>query len=207
MSEQPRRRYELKERARRQEETRQRIVDVTVALHREVGPSLTTVTEIARRAGVSRLTVYKHFPDDAALLGACAAQFGTQNPPPDPEAWRAIADPDARLRTALREQYAWFRANEPMLAHVIRDAALVPELGELLGSEDELRYEQALRDALLAGRSLRGTRRTRVAASIGLALAFGTWQHLVRQEGLDDDEAVVALMAGAVAAASAARGR
>lgn len=195
-----RRRYELKERARRQEETRQRIVDATVGLHREVGPAKTTVTEIARRAGVSRLTVYKHFPDETALFGACAAQFGADSPPPDPQAWTAIADPDARLRTALAEQYGWFRANESMLANVTRDASLLPELAEVLGSDEEAQYEQALRDALLAGRALRGTRRRRVAAAIGLALAFSTWQHLVRVEGLDDDEAVVALMTDAVTA-------
>src|SRR3954469_15733070 len=70
------RRYELKERARRQEETRQRIVDATVALHREVGPARTTVAEVARRAGVGRVTVYNHFPDDVSLLAACSAHFG-----------------------------------------------------------------------------------------------------------------------------------
>jgi AcrR family transcriptional regulator len=199
----PRRRYELKERARRQEETRQRIVDATVGLHREVGPAKTTVTEVARRAGVSRLTVYKHFPSETDLFGACAAQFGAESPPPDPATWAAIGDPDERLRTALGEQYAWFRANESMLAHVMRDAALLPELAEVLGSEEELRYEQALRDALLAGRGLRGARRRRVAAAIGLALAFSSWQHLVRVEEVDDDPAIVDLMAGAVAAASA----
>lgn len=200
---QSRRRYELKERARRQEETRQRIVNATVGLHREVGPAKTTVSEIARRAGVSRLTVYKHFPGDTELFGACAAQFTADSPPPDPQSWLEVAPPDARLRVALTEQYAWFRANESMLANVTRDAALLPELAEVLGSEEEAAYEQALRDALLAGRGLRGPRRRRVGAALGLALAFSTWQHLVRTEGIEDDEAVIDLMSGLVAAAAA----
>ncbi|MBA2357350.1 MAG: TetR family transcriptional regulator, partial [Actinobacteria bacterium] len=34
---------------------------VTAALHEEVGPARTTIAEIARRAGVQRLTVYKNF--------------------------------------------------------------------------------------------------------------------------------------------------
>jgi AcrR family transcriptional regulator len=84
------RRYELKERAVAQAETRRRIVDATVALHREVGPARTTVAEIARRAGVGRVTVYNHFPDDVALLGACSAQWVSEHPPPDPRAWAAI---------------------------------------------------------------------------------------------------------------------
>jgi AcrR family transcriptional regulator len=194
-----RRRYELKERARAQAATRQRIVEATVALHREVGPAKSTVAEIARRSGVSRITVYKHFPEAGALFGACAAEFAAESPPPDPAAWEAIPDVEARLRTALAEQYAWFRANESMLGHVMRDASLLPELAEVLDSEEEAQYEQSLRGALLAGRGLRGARRRRVAAAIGLALAFSTWQHLVRVEGLDDDRAVVALMADAVA--------
>ena len=194
------RHYELKERAVRQQETRQRIVDVTVALHREVGPARTTVTEIARRAGVGRVTVYNHFPDDVALLGACSAHFVAGHPPPDPGAWAAIADPDARLRTALEEAYAYYRENAAMIGNVTRDAALVPALAEVLGRSGAAEHAQAMRDVLVAGRGLRGGGRRRVPALIGLALEFGTWQRLTRDEGLRDEEAVE-VMVGAVAAA------
>jgi AcrR family transcriptional regulator len=54
-----------------------------------------TVTEIARRAGVGRVTVYNHFPDDVALLGACSAHFVAGHPPPDPGAWATISDAEA----------------------------------------------------------------------------------------------------------------
>jgi AcrR family transcriptional regulator len=191
--------YELRERARRQEETRQRIVDATEALHREVGPAKTTVAEVARRAGVTRVTVYNHFPDDLALFGACSASFIAHHPPPDPRAWAAVADPAERLRTALRERYAWFRENEAMVGNVARDAALLPALAEVLRSPPAMALETAMRDVLLAGRGLRGARRERARAAIGLAVAFPTWQRLVRVEGLGDAQAV-ALMAGAVEA-------
>jgi AcrR family transcriptional regulator len=194
------RRYELKERARRQEETRQRIVDATVALHREVGPARTTVAEIARRAGVGRVTVYNHFPDDVSLLGACSAHFVAQHPPPDPGAWSSIADPGARLHDALEEAYAYYRANAAMLGNVARDAALVPALAEVLGESGVAEHAQAMRDVLLAGRGLRGGAKRRTRAAIGLALDFATWQRLTRDEGLSDAEAV-ALMAAAVRAA------
>ena len=55
------RKYSLKARAERQAETRRRIVEATAELHTEVGPAQTTVAEIARRAGVQRLTVYNNF--------------------------------------------------------------------------------------------------------------------------------------------------
>src|SRR3954454_3334185 len=126
-----RRTYELKERARRQAETRQRIVEATVALHEEVGPAATTVAEIARRAGVQRLTVYNHFPDERELFGACSAHFVARTPPPDPSAWAAVADPAERIRTALRETHAWFRQTRAMLANIERDVALLPGLDEV----------------------------------------------------------------------------
>ncbi len=183
------RRYELKERARSQEATRRRIVEATVELHREVGPARTTIAEIARRAGVGRVTVYNHFPDETALLGACSAQFVTDNPPPDPGAWAAIEDPARRLRDALRELYGYYRANEAMLANVTRDAALVPALAEVMGEQGAGELDRAMREVLLAGRVLRGGKGRRTAAAVGLALAFGTWQRLTRDEGLTDADA------------------
>jgi AcrR family transcriptional regulator len=194
------RRYELKERARRQAETRQRIVDATVDLHREVGPARTTIAEVARRAGVGRVTVYNHFPDDAALLGACSAQWVASAPPPDPAAWAAIEDPATRLRTALTELYDWYRREAPMLGHVRRDAGLVPALAGVLERSGVQEHERAMRDVLLAGRGVRGARRARAAAAIGLALSFATWQQLTGAEGLED-AAAVELMARAVEAA------
>src|SRR3954453_5806331 len=143
------RRYELKERARRQEETRQRIVDATVALHREVGPARTTIAEVARRAGVGRVTVYNHFPDDVSLLAACSAHFVARHAPPDPGAWAPIADPELRLRTALEQVYGYYRENAAMLGNVTRDAALVPALAEVLATSGAREHAEAMRDALL----------------------------------------------------------
>lgn len=193
--------YRLKERARRQEETRQRIVDATVALHREVGPARTTIAEVARRAGVGRVTVYNHFPDDVSLLAACSAHFVASHPPPDPGAWAAIADPEARLRTALEQVYAYFRENAAMVGNVARDAALVPALAEVLGRSGAREHTEAMRDVLLSGRGLRGSARRRVRAAIALALDLATWQRLTGEGALSDAEAVD-VMAAAVRAAA-----
>src|ERR687884_571708 len=116
------RKYELKKRAEQQAETRRRITEATVELHRTVGPAATRISEIARRAGVQRVTVYNHFPDDATLFAACSAHWRDLHPAPDPAAW------DGDLRTALRELYAWYRETEPMTANVLRDAQSLPAL-------------------------------------------------------------------------------
>src|SRR5919109_2505286 len=117
-----RRKYELKQRGEQLQETRRRITEATVELHRTVGPAATRISEIARRAGVQRVTIYNHFPDDASLLAACSAHWRALHPAPDPTAW------DGDLRAALRELYAWYRETEPMTANVLRDAESIPAL-------------------------------------------------------------------------------
>ena len=149
--------YELKQRARSQEATRQRIVDATVALHGSVGPAHTTISAIAQRAGVQRLTVYRHFPDERALFQACRDDWVAENPAPDVSAWAAIDDPAQRLRTALGELYAYFRATEPMTANVRRD---LPESAALReAAAPFMQYWDAARVALEHGWNLHGSRR------------------------------------------------
>src|SRR3954453_10654340 len=118
--------YELKRRAERQEETRRRIIDATVELHSTLGPSRTTVQGIAEKAGVTRPTVYAHFPDERTLFHACSGHVAETTPPPDPTRWAALGDPSERLATALRELYRYYAGLEPLLANVQRDVALMP---------------------------------------------------------------------------------
>src|ERR671923_2948440 len=103
------RRYELKERARRQAETRQRIVEAAVGLHTSLGPARTTISAIAERAGVQRHTVYAHFPDEAELFGACSGLWRARNPFPDPRPWAATAGPRDPLAGALAQAHAYYQ--------------------------------------------------------------------------------------------------
>ena len=182
------RKYQQKVRAEAQEETRRRITEATVELHATVGPARTTISAIAERAGVQRLTVYRHFPDERTLFAACSAHWLGADPPPDPSAWAAIADPDARIRTALRELYAWYRRNEAMLANTERDAPAMPALAEIA---DPRPFTEAARGVLLRGRG----RRKRTRAALGHALEFSTWRSLARGQGLGDAEAAALMNA------------
>ena len=161
-------------------------------LHGEVGPAKTTVSAVAERAGVQRATVYRHFPDDAALIGACSAHWISLNPPPDLGAWTAIDDVDRRLRTALSETYAYYERTESMVELLNRDRLSVPALDEKLRGRD--RYVAAAIETLLRGRPERGSRRRRTRAAIAHALEFETWQSLVRRQGLDRDDAIELMM-------------
>ena len=176
--------YQLKRRAERQDQTRQRIVEATIELHQTKGPALTTISEIAERAQVGRVTVYRHFPDEATLSRACSGQYFERHPFPNPDSWRAITDPGERLQTGLRETYAYHGTTEAMISNALADArdhpAMVPY---------HAHWEHAA-DILTASWHARGNRRTLIRAGIALALSFDTWRTLVREQQLTDDQAI-----------------
>jgi AcrR family transcriptional regulator len=171
------RKYELKKRAERLAETRRRITEATVELHRTVGPAATQINEVARRAGVQRMTVYNHFPDEASLLGACSAHWRALHPAPDPAGWRAVADPGARLRRGLRELYGWYRETDPMTANVLRDAEVLPTLRAILEG-GLLRYLDQAHQILTEPLGASGRRRQRVDAAARAAIDLHTWRAL-----------------------------
>src|SRR5262245_5850734 len=184
------RKYELKARAKRQEETRQRIAEAALSLHTERGPVNTTISAIAERAGVQRHTVYSHFPDEISIAMACSGLFAERNPVPDAAALRAIADPEERPRAGLADLYRWFEGGEELLAHLARHVADDPASQDVF----EPRSGPQLRalHAALAGGVVRGRghARARTAAALGLALDFQAWQSLTRRSGLSRDQAV-----------------
>ncbi len=182
--------YNLKARAERYRKTRQRIVEAAAELHRTAGPARTTVTEIANKAGVERQTVYNHFPDELSLFEACSAHNRTLNPPPDPEPWKLIRDPEERLRRALADLYDYYRRNERLLANVTSDAQANPNTRKVL--EPRVKHQERMRDALVAGWE-RGDERGRerlLHGALWVALEFQTWHTLARQQGFDDDESI-----------------
>jgi AcrR family transcriptional regulator len=191
--------YELKQRAERQQETRRRIVEATVELHTTVGPARTTVAAIAERAGVTRPTVYAHFPDADALFRACSGHVRAAVPPPDPSPWRSIEDPGERLETALRALYDYYAQLEPLLENLQRDAPLLPIVREV--GAYRAQYLEDVRELLLEGRPSQGQTGTRVRHALGHALDFRTWQSLARGQGCSTDEAVELMLAFARAAA------
>jgi AcrR family transcriptional regulator len=193
------RKYALKARAKTQAETRRRIVEATSELHDEVGPARTTVAEIARRAGVQRLTVYNHFPNEEELFAACSDHWLAQNPAPDPSVALALDNPAERMRAVLGAFYRWYRKSARVQENLQRDRLVIPALDALM----RIRMDQSLHnlaDALTAGfqpasRSAKG-----LHAAIALALDYWTWRRLAG-EGMSDDDAAALMVVAARAAA------
>jgi AcrR family transcriptional regulator len=195
------RKYQKKRRAERESETRQRIVEATVALHREVGPARTTISAIAERAGVERLTVYRHFPDERSMFEACTTHYATQVPGPDPAAWAEIEEPAERLRAALLAFYDYYRRAEDVLTHAVRDVPELPALAAVLRPQEE--FVGRIRKDLVEVWGVEARRRARLGAAIAHALRFETWRSLARAEGLKDGEAADLMVTLAQAAGGA----
>jgi AcrR family transcriptional regulator len=180
----PARKLKLRARAQRQEETRRRIVQAAVDLHAKLGPLATTITAIAERAGVERLTVYRHFPDEQSLFHACTRHHFEAHPPPDPSSWLEIEDPEARLHRGLAELYRWWAENKEIVASVLRDYQVAPERvgGGLVD------YVATANEALLQGWRVQGRRRVDLEATVGLAVHFSTFEALSK-DGMPDRKA------------------
>ena len=178
----------MRRRAEQVDQTRQRIVEATVEMHGSVGPASITIAAIADRAGVTRLIVYRHFPDDAALFAACSAHWISRQQLPDPGAWSQIGDPAARLRAGLADLYRFFRAGAGMLTCLYRDLAALPE-----------EYQQACATRTPSSatssphRSAAPTASTAGCALIGHAISFWTRRSLCLDQDLTDTEAVDAM--------------
>lgn len=185
------RKYHLKQRAQQQDETRQRIVEATVHLHETLGPARTSISAIAEQAGVERLTVYRHFPDEQTLFAACIGHYLATNPLPDPSDWMQITDPETRLRVALTVTYAYYQHTERMLSRALPDLPDVPVMQRIL--EPYFAYWEQVRDGLAEGWGIQGRQNARLRAVLAHLLDFRTWYAFVRQQHLSDDE-LVALM-------------
>src|SRR5687768_2285672 len=170
--------YTKVRRAAAEEATRERIVSALIGLHEEVGPARTTVSAVAERAGVERLTVYRHFPDEPSMLRACSAHWNALHPPP--AFTPGDGGPATVCRRTLGRLYAWYRTNEAMLTNIYADARRMPVVAELIAPFD------IYLDDMAAALDQRWPRRSaRRAATIRHALEFSTWQSLAKLTGTD----------------------
>jgi len=193
----------MRKRAEQIDQTRQRIIDAAVHLHGTVGPAETTIAGIAREAGTTRLTVYRHFTDEAAIFAACSAHWLSGQVPPRPDEWVGITDPIERVRAGLTDLYRFYRDGRSMLTRIYRDLDALPAGHRHMMIERDLYHSDVLLDPFRAGAKDR-----RLRAVLAHAVSFGTWRSICIDNKLSDREAVevmTALVAGTAAATAAAR--
>ncbi|MGW6174742.1 TetR/AcrR family transcriptional regulator [Arthrobacter sp. NPDC055138] len=192
--------YQMVKRAEQVDTTRQRIVDAAVALHGSVGPARTTIAGVAERAGVTRLTVYRHFSDDEALFAACSSHWLSQQQLPSPTVWAELPDPLERLHAGLTDLYRFYRGGESMLARIYADWEALPDKRRRELEERNTFFRDALLEPFPASR-----RSDQLRAVVGHAVSFWTWRSLCLDNGLSNRDAVQVMTA--LAAATAGEGR
>jgi AcrR family transcriptional regulator len=180
--------YRLKKRAETMAETRRRIAAAAVELHGTVGPARTTMSAVADRAGVQRHTVYRHFPTEAALFGACSAHFFEEHPFPDPEPWRGLSDPRQRFLKALDEIYIYYESTERMFSNVLRDAELIEDLRPTLIPMQE--YLDDVVEILTTGWGATARKRHLLVAAMHHSIDFQAWRALTRGGRITRAEAI-----------------
>lgn len=195
------RRYQLKRRAEQQAETRRRIIEAAIEQH-TIGMRAATITAIAERAGVSRVTVYRHFPDELSLLLACTSTYTDAHPPPDPSTWASVEDPELRLGYALTDLYRYYAENELILSSGADAMPSRPALAQAL--EPFFAAIEAIQTTLSHGWPVDSSPGSLLAGALGHALDFSTWRSLHHQQGLTNDQAVTLMVSMVSSARDAA---
>ena len=123
-------------RAAAHEETRERIVRATMALHDERGVATTSFADIAERAGVGPATVSRHFPTLGALVMACGAHVAAEmwplSPADAPKAFQGLTTTRARIERLVSDLDAFYARGSLRLIAAANDRERVPELDRFL---------------------------------------------------------------------------
>ena len=93
--------YQMQARAEAAAATRQRILDATIELYREVGIPKTTLKAVADRADVSRGTILHHFGSAEGLLGAVTDSILGELELPDPRELERMDRLEDRVRSFM----------------------------------------------------------------------------------------------------------
>ena len=167
------------------EETRQRILEATLALHAEKGIFGTSWQDIAKRADVSVGTVYKHFPSLEELVPACGElMYAITRPPSVEDAPRIFAEAyslEERVGRLVEELFAFYERGASYIETDFQERRL-PEVQEW---EAYMRatIEGLVREALLPAGPDEGT--VRAASAL---LDFSTFKSFV-DRGIPKEEA------------------
>lgn len=194
-----RRKYEQRKRAERHEETRHRIITAAMELHGTVGPLATTVSAVAERAGVERLTVYRHFPTTRELFEGCGALFMQTYPLPALTTDPPPSEAD-RIQFTLGALYRYYRDRQTYLSVFLRDVEQIPDLRVMV---DLLVFSEIRRaQAWLVAAFEDPSKPALLAAVLGQALDFWGWRSWT-QQGLTNDQIIELVVSTAMHCAGA----
>ncbi len=170
--------YNSQVRADQKEATRQHILDAVVAKMVEGKFRSASMDEIARAAGISPATLYRHFPNREALWDGLSAEFnrriGGSTYPQTPQ----------EIIEFIRRDSAHFDEHPGLV-----QAYFLTQVGKLARSRGRARRLQAIRKAL-AGvtRKLDNSKREQVIAVIAYLASLQSWMTMTSEFNLSGAE-------------------
>jgi AcrR family transcriptional regulator len=195
----PRAAYRPRGRTKRSKETRARIMDATRALLDEGEFHKTSVEDVAERAGVSRATVYQHFPSRLELVDAICDTFAEN---PALLALRdtvALPDPAQALDETIANTVRFWSSEDKVLQQLYGATAIDPAARDLVErqlSDRRGEMQRLARHLDEAGGLRRGVDRRGALAQLMVLTGYGSYREL-RQDGLSDAKAIEHLQAAA----------
>jgi AcrR family transcriptional regulator len=184
--------YRARGRTKRSGETRARIMDATRELLDEGSFHESTVEQVGERAGVSRATVYQHFPSRLDLVDAMCDTFGV-----NPALVRirdsvALEDLGEAMRESIADAMRFWSSEDSVLRQLYGVAAVDPAAQALVDRQlrDRRGEMQKLARRLDEGKMLRrGIDRAQALAQLMVLTSYGTYRDL-HEEGLSDAKAI-----------------
>jgi AcrR family transcriptional regulator len=166
----------MKKRAAARDETREKIVRATMALHDEQGVAMTSFADVAERAGVGPATVLRHFPTIGSLVMACgehvAVEMRPLSPADAPQIFGGLTTTRTRLERLVRELDAFYTRGSLRLIAAANDRDRVPELDRFLLAVDS-GIEALVREAVVDERA----NETLIGVLMSLSSVF-VWQSM-----------------------------
>jgi AcrR family transcriptional regulator len=172
--------YDNRLRQEHAEQTRERILEALAEELGDVPLDELSVSGVARRAGVSEPTVYRHFPNRQAMLDAFVARWRAQPAGPRLTSLAELAD-------QVPDVFAHFEANRRMVVaanrpHSIASKTDAPSRARRMRAFQEL--------AAPAVAHLEPDAAAAITAIIRQVFSSRTWVSLVEEYGLSPEQAV-----------------
>ncbi len=189
--------YTLGQRTRAVDQTRARILAAGRALITEVGFHRASMEEVARRADVSRKTIYYQFDSKQGLLQAIVTEL-EQSTDLVPRIQAIVEQRDARgaLPIYFLEVCRFWAGAQQLMRHLHGLAALDPDVAVVLASHDTSRrarlvgYADRLAEQAGLGSELP---RHQLVEALWMLTSFGVFDHLTGRSELSVEETAATL--------------
>ncbi|HMA27515.1 MAG: TetR/AcrR family transcriptional regulator [Solirubrobacterales bacterium] len=195
----PRAAYRARGRTKRSQATRARIMEATRELLDKGEFHETSVEDVAERAGVSRATVYQHFPSRLDLVDAICDTFSEN---PDLVALRdtvTLPDPSRALDETIAKTVGFWGSEDTILEQLYGATAIdsaARDLVERQLADRRGEMQRLARHLDEAGRLRSGVSRLEALTQLMVLTSYGTYREL-RRQGLSDARAIRHLQATA----------